>query len=158
MKLKRFDIDGDKLERWFLKTLINIAVGGKQKIGPKSTVGGEPSCDLVEIAYGKRKFTGNAGLYNSGEAGEQINFEDRVMIITHFDQNNEFVVGATFYFRGLRFILTLDERGFTGPVTLNGNDGNAVRFPKPMRHLKAIRVVVGPSQRYISHTIEFKWR
>src|SRR5713101_8269307 len=29
-------LDGDLLERWFLKTLINLTVGGKEKIGPKS--------------------------------------------------------------------------------------------------------------------------
>jgi len=89
-------LDGDGLERWFLKTLINVTTGGKEKIGPKSNTPGEPSPDLVEIAYGHRKFVPNAGLYNSQEAGETIGSEDRVNIIPFFDTKNEYVLGGTF--------------------------------------------------------------
>jgi hypothetical protein len=155
---RRLKIGGDKLERWFLKTLINLAVGGKQKIGPSSTVAGEPSCDLVEIAFGKSKFTGSAGLYNSGEVGEKIDSDDRVTIVSFFDRANEFVLGAVFHFRGFRFMLALDETGFPGNVTVNHQDGQKTTiYAKPLRHLKAIRVLVGPSQKYLSHSIDFKW-
>jgi hypothetical protein len=65
-------IDGDRLERWFFKTLINITVGGKEKIGPKSDTPGEPSSDLVEIAFGHRKFVPNAGLYIIPPANEKF--------------------------------------------------------------------------------------
>ena len=83
----RLEIDGAGLERWFLKTLISITAGGKERIGPKSLAPGELSADLVEIAYGLRKFVPNAGLYSSAEMGETITSEDRVTIIPFFNWN-----------------------------------------------------------------------
>jgi hypothetical protein len=81
----RLEIDGAGLERWFLKTLISITAGGKERIGPKSLAPGELSADLVEIAYGLRKFVPNAGLYSSAEMGETTTSEDRVTIIPFFN-------------------------------------------------------------------------
>jgi hypothetical protein len=153
----RLDIDGVLLERWFLKTLINVTAGGIHKIGPNSKVPGEPSPDLVEIAYGRRKFVSDAGLYYSAEAGETITSEDRVTIIPFFDAKNEFVLGGTFYFRGYRFMLILLDVGFTGRVTfIHGDRRNSSRYPKPLRHIKYLKSTVGPSN-YVSHIIDFKW-
>jgi hypothetical protein len=151
-------LDGDGLERWFLKTLINLTVGGKEKIGPKSDTPGEPSSDLVDIAFGHRKFVPNAGLYYSGELGETINSEDRVTIAPFFDSKNQHVLGGTFHFHGFRFMLYLGEDGFTGNVTLVHRDGSkSSQHSKPVRHLRQIKVTVGPTQRYVSHTIDFEW-
>ena len=163
MKERRWNVehlrlDGDGLERWFLKTLINVTVGGQEKIGPESSTPGEPSCGLVEIAFGLRKFIPNAGLYNSQEAGETIDSEDRVNISPFFDTKNEFVLGGTFHFRGFRFMLYLAESGFTGNLTFVHKDGRKTsRYAKPLRHLKQLKVFVGPSKRYLSHTVDFKW-
>jgi hypothetical protein len=154
----RLPVDGDKLERWFLKTLINITVGGKEKIGRKSDTPGEPSSDLVEIAFGIRKFVPNAGLYNAQEAGETIDSEDRVTIAPFFDSKNEYVLGGTFYFRGFRFMLHLNETGFTGDIILVHKDGRETsRHSKPLRHLRQLKVTVGPTRRYVSHTVDFEW-
>jgi hypothetical protein len=151
-------LNGDLLERWFLKTLINITIGGIQKIGPKSTTPGEPSSDLVEIAFGHRKFVPNAGLHNSAEAGEMINSIDMVTIAPFFDSKNEYVLGGTFSFRGFRFMLYLGEAGFTGNITLVHGDGRTTtRYAKPLRHLKQLKVTVGPTRRYVSHSIDFGW-
>jgi hypothetical protein len=141
-----------------LKTLINITTGKKEKIGPKSKTPGEPSPDLVWIAYGQRKFGPNAGFYNSAEVGETINFEDKVSFMPYFDSNTEHVLGGTFYFRGLRFMLYLDEHGFTGNVNLvNKNSGQTAQYSKPVRHLKQVRVTLGQKRKYLSHVINFKW-
>jgi hypothetical protein len=154
----RLPIDGDRLERWFLKTLINITIGGKEKIGLKSNTPGEPSSDLVEIAFGHRKFVPDAGLYNSQEAGETIDSEDRVTIAPFFDSQNEYVLGGTFNFRGFRFMLCLRETGFTGNVTLVHKDGRETsRYSKPLRHLRHLKVTVGATRRYVSHTLDFEW-
>ena len=151
-------VDGDLLERWFLKTLINLTVGGKEKIGPKSSTPGEPSSDLVEIAFGHRKFVPNAGLHNSQEVGETVNSEDRVTIAPFFDRQNEYVFGGTFYFRGFRFLLHLSEVGFTGNVTIVHRDGRETsQYAKPLRHLRQVKATVGPTRRYVSHTIDFEW-
>jgi len=151
-------IDGANLERWFLKTLINVTAGGLQKIGPKSLAPGVPSSDLVEIAYGLRQFVPNAGLYNSAEVGEEVSSEDRVTVIPFFDANREHVIGGTFYFRGWRFMLSLCEVGFTGDVRIGGADGAFPSFyHRPARHLKQLRFAIGPSGKRISHIVHFKW-
>jgi hypothetical protein len=154
----RLPVDGEGLERWFLKTLINVTVDGKQKIGPKSKTVGEPSSDLVEIAFGRRKFVPNAGLHSSAEVGETINSEDRVTIAPFFDAKDEHILGGTFLFRGFRFMLCLLEAGFTGNVTVIHRDGRELnRYSKPLRHLRQLRTTIGPKRKYVSHTIDFKW-
>lgn len=96
----RLEIDGRMLERWFLKTLINVTLSGRERIGSKSFSSGEPSHELVEIAFGSRKFTPNAGLYSAVEESERISLEDGFRIVPFFDVKNECVMGGTFYFEG----------------------------------------------------------
>jgi hypothetical protein len=153
----RMEIDGAALERWFLKTLINLTVAGRERIGTGSPTPGEPSPDLVEIAYGQRRFVPKAGLYGSGDVGEKFTSEDKVTIIPYFDTGNECVMGATFYFRGLRFMLHLAEEGLTGKVTFIHKDGGKTEHSPPLYHLAGWNWTVGPSQKRISHVIVFTW-
>jgi len=102
--VKRMAIDGPRLERWFLKTLINLTFGGEWAIGAGSN--GAPSRELVEVAFGKRRFQHGAGLYLAGRAGEQIDSMDRVTTTPMTDQNNTLVAGR-FNFRGYTFFLCL---------------------------------------------------
>ncbi len=74
------EVDGPTLERWFLKTLINDTVFGKYRIGPQSAVVGEPSADLVQVAFGLREFGPAAGLYVSTETAKPFTFHDGVSI------------------------------------------------------------------------------
>jgi hypothetical protein len=107
--VKRLEINGPLLERWFLKTLINLSVGGEWPIG--SGVKGSPSKDLVEIAFGKRQFENGAGLYVAGRAGEQIDSMDRVNFTPMTDEANVLVAGR-FNFRGYTFFLRLIPKEF----------------------------------------------
>src|SRR5207245_9876292 len=50
----KFLIDGPRMERWFLKTLINVAYHTDSPIEDNP---------LVEIAFGKKSFEPHAGLY-----------------------------------------------------------------------------------------------
>lgn len=102
--VKRFEIDGPRLERWFLKTLINLTFRSQWMIGPGSPAG-TPSKEWVESAYGLREFVDGSGLYLAGEVGEQIDSMDRVKIEPMTD-GNELVAGR-FNFRGYTFFLSL---------------------------------------------------
>jgi len=62
--VREWCVNGPPLERWFLKTLINLACEGERKIGPDSQEIGQPSQNPVRIAYGWEKFQGQAGLYS----------------------------------------------------------------------------------------------
>lgn len=127
----RFKVEGVGLERWFLKTLTNVTLSGNQPIGAKSTVLGEPSRNLIEIAFGIRRFMPNAGLYNAVAVGERLTFEDGFKIIPFFDRSNECVVGGEFYFQGFRFILYLSEEGLDNNFTFVDKDGTATSIPVP---------------------------
>ena len=153
----RLHIDGAALERWFLKTLVNVTVGGRDRIGSKSLIPGEPGADLVEIAYGEKRFVPKAGLYSPAEVGEKFASEDRVTIIPYFDARNGCVMGGTFYFRGFRFALHLGEQGLGPNDQFVHKGGGVSQYSRPLYHLAKWKWTVGPSQKRVSHMIEFKW-
>ena len=107
--VKRMVIDGPLLERWFLKTLINLSFGGEWPIG--SNEKGLPSSELVEVTFGKRQFERGAGLYLAARAGEQIDSMDRFNLTPMTNQENKLVAGR-FNFRGLTFFLSLVPEKF----------------------------------------------
>lgn len=108
--VQRFVIDGPLLERWFLKTLINVSFGKEWTIGSGTHTAGNPSKELVEIAFGLRQFENGGGLYVAGEAGEQIDSMDRVNVTPMTDGTN--LVAGKFNFRGYRFFLNLLAKEF----------------------------------------------
>ncbi len=113
----RFDVcthefDGPLLERWFLKTLINIELAGDQQL-PIGTYPGEPrpACELVEVAYGrKRTFQGSAGLYFVAGLDQTVRMEERIQYVSLIAPaaTGDFVAAAGFVFYGFRFLLLLD--------------------------------------------------
>lgn len=108
---QRFAIDGRLLERWFLKTLINIAHCGSTglPVGPDATPSGMPSDRLVEIAYGIKQFIEPEGLYNVSLIGKNNDIDDRVNVITLVRRG--YVAGALFRFGSLDYHLHLDSDG-----------------------------------------------
>ena len=146
------------MERWFLKTLINVTVGEEAKIGTSADAPGEPTGDLVRIAFGVSQFNANAGLHCSAEMGETITSEQMVSIIPLLTKNNERMLSGIFYFHGYRFMLDLRDQGFTGPVRLIHQNGKSYNsHSQPVRHLAGIKVSVGGSKQNLSHVVEFKW-
>jgi len=103
--VQRLTIDGPRLERWFLKTLINVSFGGQWTIGPGSHMAGSVSCNLVEIAFGRRPFENGAGMYTIAAAGQQMVSEDRVTITPLTQGSN--LNAARFNFRGYSIFLNL---------------------------------------------------
>jgi hypothetical protein len=155
--LKRFEVDGSLLERWLLKTALNVLWGCKQQIGPKVVVAGQPPLELVEVAFGKRRFTGKAGLWCSLMAGEQVTHAERWSIQPLFDSSNRIVVGMNFSLLGLRFLLSLDDTGFKSKVDLKAADGSLERL-EPRFHLKRFDFHVGAVPgRNLSHVLTFRW-
>lgn len=115
--VKAFCIDGPRLERWFLKTLINVSYRGDIPIGTGNHPPGTPSSTLVEIAFGQRQFDNGGGLYVAGKSGEQVDSMDRVNCTTMTDGRK--LVAGRFNFRGYRFLLNLLSERFK---TLDDSD------------------------------------
>jgi hypothetical protein len=74
--IKRFHVDMLKLERWSMKTLINL-----NHIDDKGWVIGDdparpnlPTRELVEVAFGRRRFTDAKGLYAMAKGKQVIDF------------------------------------------------------------------------------------
>lgn len=150
--IKRFHIDGPPLERWFLKTFINIAYKGTYPIGTQSASPWMPCSELVKIAFGRRKFEPRAGLYCLGELGAQIESSDKLRAITYANRTGS-LVGSLFYFRGFKFLLYIDQAGPAERVHLVGPPDTA-GVSHPMYHLHKIRAMIG---KHLSHVIEIHW-
>lgn len=106
----KYSVDGPGLERWFLKTLINLTFEGGYPIGRESAQPGRPSEHLVHIAFGRRKFEERAGLYSVIHPGmkmfsaERIAFTPLIKLGTHIE-------GALFGFAGFIYLLFLEKEG-----------------------------------------------
>lgn len=105
--VKYFTTDMLLLERWCLKTLININLNGKPGL-PADFDGksNRPSQEMVRIALGLDRFKPPMGLYRIAENGEKIDLVDGYIQIT--TQSRDGRLGAAeFTLWGLRFFLNL---------------------------------------------------
>lgn len=104
--VRRYDIDGVKLERWLIKTAINLCYLGELPIGVHGK-NGLPDEALVKAAFGQRRLAAPAGLYwlqERFEPGRYVEFQPKL-----FKRWNQplYVVGATFAFAGYPFFISL---------------------------------------------------
>src|SRR5260370_7179973 len=151
-RVSRFKVDGTKLERWFLKTLINVAAGSSHQIGPEAQHAGEPSTGLIEIVFGEKRFQPRAGLYVVGDQGETVYSQDQVQIIPFFGDQN-YLAAATFYFRAFRFFLYLGEEGLMRRINFVFKDGKTVEHSNPLYHPERLNYFV---HSFLSHVIELR--
>jgi hypothetical protein len=151
--VKKFQIDGRGLERWCLKTLINVAAEGEYKIGRDSNTAGQPSARLVRIAFGKENFKPKAGLYGVGDAGENWNIKDGVRLQPYVDKENT-AVGGLFVIHGYRYFLYLEEEGVSSTLTIPGLDGEADHPTQTLYPLKRINFNIG---KHLSHVFDFRY-
>jgi hypothetical protein len=152
--VKRFPIDGRVLERWFLKTLVNLAFEGEYAIGRDSVVAGQPSKDLVEIAFGLNQFDGRAGLYTVVHVGQRIEAKDTVQFAPLIKKPKGHVAGGLFSFRGFRFLLFLEPEGIKQLPSGVGFPGEDWGISQLNFHNEQMRAKVG---KYLSHVTEIKW-
>jgi hypothetical protein len=95
-------LNGPLLERWFLKTLINLEVAANFDVRPTS--------DMVEIAFGLRHFQKSAGLFYLGHAEPlsdgQIETDERVSYTQLLSAPNQ-AAGGRFEFCCFKFLLMI---------------------------------------------------
>jgi hypothetical protein len=151
--VKRYRIDGPGLERWFLKTSINLAFGGPYRIGKDSAVVGQPSRRLVEIAFGLTQFQGGAGLYTVVNVGGQIQSDDTVRFAPLI-QHTTHVAAGLFSFRGVRHLLFLEPEGLTRIPTGIGLPGEDWGASQLNFHNEEMRELIG---KRLSQVVHFNW-
>jgi len=151
---KQFKIDGPKLERWFLKTLINMAFRGERRIGSGSTEVGQPSLDLVETAFGLRQFSDWAGLYAVGAVGDQNPTDGRVRA-TLLTTTRDYIAGAVFHFGSMKYLLYLEKGARPGPQNFQKHEDANLHASQFLYHVRQVKCSVHDR---LSHTIDFNWR
>jgi hypothetical protein len=151
---KKFRVDGPRMERWFLKTLINATCHRGLLIGADSRDSGLPSKSLVEIAFGNQTFEPKAGLYGIYDPPGKKPTSDGISILV-FNQPANRVLGAVFSFLGFRLLLFLDKKGPELPVmqiyTATGETSDVI---EPTYHLLSVNY---PAGKRTSHSIVFDW-
>jgi hypothetical protein len=132
------NIDGYLIERWFLKTLINLSYKSYLQIGKLGELPGWPHIDLVHVVYGITNFTDYLGLYTLVLDGDKSPSYGNIEV-SPFVNKEGFIGGGIFYFRGINFFLSLhpapppkkfsdiDAKGFSEKI---GNSSFLYRCPK----------------------------
>lgn len=110
LNVLEYEINGSRLERWFLKTLINLSLKSDLPIGVTSDRSGLPSKKLVEIVYGLKLFKRKAGLYFVVKKGQNINTKERIEFAPLI-QSNKYIEGGLFKIKGFNFLIYLNESG-----------------------------------------------
>jgi hypothetical protein len=154
----RFAVDGPLVERWFLKTTINIAIAQQSKANWALTdapVREVPRL-LVDVAFGRSTFVKPMGLYTViAPSGEKINFEGSMSFAPLLKSDR--IVGGIFTLRGLRYLIYFASEPPPQPLTLP--DIGTKRMSEweqgsPSYRTPRFRWRVG---RHISHYIEYEW-
>lgn len=152
--VKRYVCSGLLLERWFLKTMINLCTvrPDAQTLwsGDRSPMR-QPPLDLVRAAFGQRPLTEPMGLYAAASIGEVGNSVDAVHFAPLLARDE--VIAGIFTLRGIRFLLSLLPKKFPDRLQLPNAPG-AWRASELLFHIRNIRNVHG---RYLSQVLEFRW-
>lgn len=153
VKIERFTINARLLERWLLKTLLNLTHEGQLLIGTGGTEPGVPPADLVQVCYGLQPFPGNAGMYVAANEGMTLSMFDTVGF-SPLIKDDQRILGGFFEFRGVRFLLALMPEGLQYPLwsipRVDPNWANA-QLLRPFKKIKA------KHGKYLSHVVEFVW-
>lgn len=117
IKVRTWKLDGRKLERWFLKTLINLnQVQTPALVWPGGAQPGIPTRDVVEACFGRIPIAHPMGLYGAAAVGHKIDSHDYVSFAPIM-RTDRALAGGAFEFRGFRFVLSWTERSLQPFVT-----------------------------------------
>lgn len=148
----KYSIDGNLLERWFLKTLINISYCKEYSIGGEAE-NGKPINEIIKIAYGKSNFSGRAGLYSIVHVGQQINSTDS-FLFSPVIKDKKYIAGGLFSFRGFKYLLFLMPEG--PPKTLDGVFLNGEDIGKSQLNFHNTKINENTGK-YLSQIVNIKW-
>jgi hypothetical protein len=154
----RFVVDGLLIERWFLKTTINVVIAQECRACwalTNAPVREVPPL-LVDAAFGRFTFARPMGLYAvTAPSGEQITV-DGVMSFAPL-LRNECIIGGIFTFRGLRFLIYFAAEPPPQPLTLPDIGTKRMRewdLGNPSYRTQRFRWRVG---KHVSHFIDYVW-
>jgi hypothetical protein len=153
-RLPRRELNAKLIERWLLKTLINMQYGGPYAIGPEATTAGQPSKDLVEICFGQRSFPTRAGMYVAAFNGMNVTMTE-TFTFSPLHKLQSQILGGFFTAYGLHFFLALTKGGIPVPLVDIPNVGENWMRANLQWRFRKIRAHLQDGS--LSHEIRFKW-
>lgn len=96
-------VNGRLLERWFLKTAINMMFGGDRPIGAHDAQVGWPTPALAEMVFGHRRVREPAGLFMLVRRGQDFRFAERIETIFFSANEGTHYSGCLMAFRSMVF-------------------------------------------------------
>jgi hypothetical protein len=145
---KRYELNGPLLERWFLKTAVNL-LNVIKPVGTWLLGGGPPDGplpDLVNAIFGGSAVCRPRGLYGTARVGERIGPPGHVSFTPILNGQDQFA-GAAFEFQGFRFLAWMCDEPVLGIPDETGIA--AARY-----HLESIYFTIGGAS---SHRVIFRW-
>jgi hypothetical protein len=154
-KVRRFEIMGLLLERWFLKTAINVAVTHPEGMswGLTGSPADQPPPEIVRMVYGTAEFVPPMGLYAVADPGEDFYSSD-VLHSAPLLTPQQAIIGVFFVFRGFRFLLHLDPRRLPASIDLPTSLDARWRTGQVLYHPKELSFRVAKKR---SHYIQILW-
>jgi hypothetical protein len=151
-KIQRFRVDAGLLERWMLKTTLNLKYGSMLTHGNRIAPGSVATQEEAELCFGLRPFTGAAGMYTAFRNGMQLRLDDKVLISTLLDDGE--IVGTRFELHGFRFVLNLRGGKQLPPLeSIPGMDTewNGAFLSRRFQHARFNHMS------FASHYVDFDW-
>lgn len=104
-------VNGPVIERWFLKTAINLSLAGRSDLRwyPTDSALTDVPEALVRVVYGQRSLSPPQGLYSVAIVGVPHQYDDSLSFAPVVKSGSH-IVGGTFSFRGLNYLLWLEDR------------------------------------------------
>jgi hypothetical protein len=147
-----FKNKGTLLERWFLKTTLNLAWVNKEFYLLNN------STDLVQIAFGRKKFKEKEGLYWVVPQNQILPFEGETKIVFLYRtlniggiEGNRSIVGSLFVFKSIPILLLLDSFDLL-PEMIKTDCG--IVYKKDLRRIRGYDF---PIQNKVSHKLVIEW-
>ena len=156
VKVERYQIDARLLERWMLKTLINLTFESEYVLGRPGSRPGHPSNEHAAMCYGLRPFSNDAGMYVLANEGMKFKLRDVIGFAPYCPHDTRVLEGACFNFAGLLLFLNLMPERPIAPVFTAPEDS----FPAETRVIDLMRPFKKFSTRhgkYFSQIVEFRW-
>ncbi len=148
----RHYVDGRRLEKWFLKTTVNLVHIGEAAPWPGKAAGDpRPPRPWLEVLFGRRVFPDRTGLYSAATVGETFDSTDTVRFAPL--GQSQVLAGGLFEFRGLKLLLALRTLRHDADL----RDWNIAAEWKSASLTHHLRKLNWEVQGHVSSTIEFRW-
>lgn len=157
-RVRESRLDGRLLERWFLKTLVNLVqVQGQEVSWPDGTAPRVPTVDVVGACFGLVPIKSPRGLHAAAAVGHLVDSRDYVSFAPIIDTSIRALAGGAFEFRGLRFVFAWTERPLEGYINLLAHLNPAYagwRGAKLLHPFRGMNSDVGPHR---SSVVRIVW-